>query len=107
MLEFALEIARDAGTPFRIQRHVRSVGLGFVAEPAVGAFLGLDVCEAVELGELLGFLSDWLASDSNRLDASLYEFVDVSTDVGPVCGVDELRTDLSRFAGMLLGDGPR
>jgi hypothetical protein len=29
---------------------------------------------AVELGELLAFLSDWLASDPNRLDAS-HDFI--------------------------------
>lgn len=80
-----------------------SVGLAFVAEPRVGPFLGLDAGEAVELGELLAFLSDWLASDPNRLDASLYEFVGVSSDVGPVCGVDELWAEVNRFAGMLLG----
>jgi hypothetical protein len=49
-------------------------------------------------------LSDWLAGDPNRLDASLYEFAGVSTDAGTVCSVDELRADVSRFADMLLGD---
>jgi len=33
-----------------------------MAEP-IGPFLGLDAGDAVELGELLAFLSDWLASD--------------------------------------------
>lgn len=80
-----------------------SVGLGFVSEPRIGPFLGLDVGGAVELGELLAFLGDWLASDPSRLDASLYEFVGVSSDVGPVCGVEELRAEVNRFAGMLLG----
>jgi len=42
-----------------------------MAEP-IGPFLGLDAGDAVELGELLAFLSDWLASDPNRLDASLH-----------------------------------
>jgi len=37
------------------------------------------------------------------LDASLYEFVGVSSDVGPVCSVHELRAEVNRFAGMLLG----
>ena len=74
-----------------------------MAEPRIGAFLGLDAGEAVELGELLAFLGDWLGSDPNRLDASLYEFVGVSSDVGPVCSVDELRAEVNRFAGMLLG----
>ncbi|MGO9507482.1 MAG: hypothetical protein ACLPXZ_09090 [Mycobacterium sp.] len=74
-----------------------------MAEPRIGPFLGFDAVEAVELGELLAFLGDWLASDPNRLDASLYEFVGVSSDFGSVCSVDELRGEVSRFAGMLLG----
>jgi hypothetical protein len=54
--------------------------------------------DAVELGELLTFLSDWLAgNDQAQLSASLHRFV--GTD-----GYDlnELRTDLARF-GFLLG----
>jgi hypothetical protein len=53
-----------------------------VRQPGVGRFQGLDVGDAVELGELLAFISDWLASDPNRLDASLYEFVGVPDYVG-------------------------
>ena len=83
-----------------------SVGLASVAEPRIGPFLGLDLSEAVELGELLAFFSDWLASDPNRLDASLYEFVGVPDHVGPVCTVDELCAEVDRFAGMLLGYTP-
>jgi hypothetical protein len=45
-------------------------------------FRDLDAGEVVELGEFLAFVSDWLASDPNRLDASLYEFVGVPDDVG-------------------------
>jgi hypothetical protein len=45
-----------------------------MAEPG-DPFLGLDASEAVELGELLAFLSDWLACDPNRIDASLHDFV--------------------------------
>jgi hypothetical protein len=77
--------------------------LGFVAEVRIGPFGGLDAGEAVELGELLAFVNDWLASDPNRLDASLYEFVGVPDYVGPVCTVSELRAEVGRFAGMLLG----
>ncbi|AFM20184.1 hypothetical protein Mycch_5519 (plasmid) [Mycolicibacterium chubuense NBB4] len=33
----------------------------------MGPFLGLDADDAAELGRLLTFLSDWLASDPNRL----------------------------------------
>ena len=82
-----------------------SVGSASVAEP-IGPFLGLDAGDAVELGELLAFLSDWLASDPNRLDASLYDFVGAPDYVGPVCRIDELRADVDRFARMLLGYGP-
>lgn len=74
-----------------------------MAEARSGPFGVLDVGEAVELGELLAFFSDWLASDPNRLDASLYEFVGVPDYVGPVCTVSELRAEVGRFAGMLLG----
>lgn len=77
-----------------------------MAESLIGPFRGLDVSEAVELGELLAFVSDWLASDPNRLDASLYEFVGVPDHVGPVCTVDELRAEVARFVGMLLGYTP-
>lgn len=66
-------------------------------------FLGLDASDAVEVGELLAFLSDWLASDLNRLDASLHDFVGVLDYVGSLEGVDELRADIDRFARMLLG----
>ena len=52
---------------------------------------------------MLVFVSDWLASDPNRLDASLYEFVGVPDYVGRVCTAEELRAEVSRFAGMLLG----
>lgn len=37
--------------------------------------VSLDAAYAVELGEILSFLSDWLASDPHRLDASLYQFL--------------------------------
>jgi hypothetical protein len=67
------------------------------------SFHGLDAGDAVELGELLAFVSEWLASDPNRLDASLYEFVGVPDYVGRVCTAEELRAEVSRFAGMLLG----
>jgi hypothetical protein len=79
------------------------VCLGVVSEPGNGPFVGLDVGGAVELGELLAFLGDWLASDPNRLDASLYEFVGVSTDFGSSCSVEELRAEVNRFADMLSG----
>jgi hypothetical protein len=76
-----------------------------MTEP-IGPFRGLDVDDAVELGELLAFLSDWLASDPNRLDASLHDFVGVPDYIGSAYRVDELRTDLDRFARMLGYDWP-
>ena len=77
-----------------------------MVQPGIGPFLGLDAGDAVELGELLAFLSDPLASDPDRLDASLSEFVGVPGYVGAVCTVctvHELRADVDRFARMLLG----
>jgi hypothetical protein len=73
-----------------------------MGEP-MGPFLGLDTGDAVELGELLAFLSDWLASDPNRLDASLRDYLGAPDHVGPVCRIDELRADVERYARMLLG----
>lgn len=69
----------------------------------MGPFLGLDVDDAVELGELLAFISDWLASDPNRLDASLYDYAGTPDHVGAVCRIDELRSDVERYARKLLG----
>ena len=73
-----------------------------MAEP-MGPFLGLDAADAVELGELLTFLNDWLASDPNRLDASLHDYVAAPDHIGAACRIDELRADIERYARMLLG----
>ena len=73
-----------------------------MAEP-MRPFLGLDADDAVELGELLTFLSDWLASDPNRLDASLHDYVAAPDHLGASCRIDELRADIERYARMLLG----
>ena len=73
-----------------------------MAEP-IGPFLGLDAADAVELGELLTFLSDWLASDPNRLDASLHDYVAAPDHTGAPCRIDELRADIERYARILLG----
>lgn len=68
----------------------------------------LDVTDAVELAELLQFVNDWLASDTERLDTSLTRYVG-----HPACTVDDLRTDLDRFTFLLGGNdgeplfGPR
>lgn len=69
---------------------------------ATEPFRGLDAGDAVELGELLAFLSDWLASDPNRLDVSLHDFDGLPDHVGSA-KVDELRSAVDRFARMLLG----
>lgn len=73
-----------------------------MAEP-VGPFVGLDTLDAVELGELLAFLGDWLASDPNRLDVSLQDFLGAPDYAGPGPAIDELRADIGRFARLLLG----
>ena len=57
----------------------------------------LDAVDAVELGETLGFIGDWLLSDRERLAESLRRFVGVDG-----YDIEQLRADLSRF-GFLLG----
>jgi hypothetical protein len=59
----------------------------------------LDAGDAVELGELLEFLCSWLERDGDRLAGSFGRFVG-----NDVYDVDELRTDLSRFAFLLGGN---
>jgi hypothetical protein len=57
----------------------------------------LDAADAIELGELLAFLDDWLdGNDSTLLAASLHRFVSTT-------GYDlsELRTDLACFTFLL------
>lgn len=56
----------------------------------------LDAGDAVELGELLEVLGDWLGSDHDHFADSLCCFVG-STGYT----VDELRADVSRFAFLL------
>ena len=58
--------------------------------------LPFDVGDAVELAELLEFLSGWLKSDRAVLTASLARFVGVP-DYGP----DSLREDFARFRFLL------
>lgn len=64
----------------------------------------LDVClDAVELAELLSFLGNLLAGDSEALGASLARVVDPDG-----YGVEQLRADLAQFAFLLMGtDGER
>ena len=62
----------------------------------------LDIADAVELTELLQFVNDWLASDTEdteRLDASLTHYLG-----HPACTTDELRADLDRFTFLLGGN---
>ena len=59
----------------------------------------LDIADAVELTELLQFVNDWLASDTERLDAALTHYVG-----HPACTADELRADLDRFIFLLGGN---
>ena len=58
----------------------------------------LDATDAVELAEMLQFLSQWLARDPARLAASLEQFVG-----HPAYGLRELRSDLERFVFLLGG----
>jgi hypothetical protein len=59
----------------------------------------LDTVDAAELAELLQFLSQWLARDRARLDASLEQFVG-----HPAYNIGELRQDMARFTFLLGGD---
>ena len=57
----------------------------------------LDAGDACELGEMLGFIGDWLLSDRSGLAESLRRFVGVDG-----YDIEQLCRDLSRF-GFLLG----
>ena len=58
----------------------------------------LDTGDAIELAELLGFISHWLACDRS-LSTSLLAFVG-----HPSYGTQQLRNDLDRFAFLLGGN---
>ncbi len=60
--------------------------------------VNLDVTDAGELADMLQFLSQWLAGDPARLDASLEQFVR-----HPAYGISQLRADLERFVFLLGG----
>jgi hypothetical protein len=53
----------------------------------------LDAGDAAELGEMLQFLTGWLAREPTRLAASLEEFAGHTA-----YGIGQLREDLDRFA---------
>ena len=57
----------------------------------------LDPGDAVELGEMLEFLREWLVCDHSRMADSLRRFVGSDG-----YDIDQLHADLSRF-GFLLG----
>lgn len=59
----------------------------------------LDIVDATELAEILGFLRDWAAADHDHLDASLRAFL--GTDGYTI---DDLRHDLARYTFLLRGD---
>src|SRR5260370_30041969 len=56
----------------------------------------IDVGDAIELAELLQFLSDWMESDRENLAGSLARFVG-----SPVYGPGSLRDDFARFRFLL------
>ncbi len=56
----------------------------------------LDAVDAVELGEVLGFIDDWLLSDRSRLADSLRRFVGVDG-----YDIEQLHGDLCRFEFLL------
>ena len=57
----------------------------------------LDTTDALELGELLAFLDDWLSGNDNTLLAtSLHRFVGTTG-----YDLNALRTDLARFTFLL------
>lgn len=56
----------------------------------------LDVGDAVELGELLEFIGEWLVWDRSLLAESLGRFLGIDG-----YDVDALRADLSRFTFLL------
>jgi len=63
----------------------------------------METIDAIELAELLGFISDWLESDRATLAPSLARFVG-----GTAYGIDSVRGDFARFRfllGMTDGEG--
>lgn len=60
--------------------------------------VNLDTGDTVELAELLQFLHDWLAADTDRLGESLGGFMG-----SRAYHVDHLRADLNRFVFLLGG----
>ena len=61
--------------------------------------VNLDPVDAVELGELLTFLRDWLNADPEPLKASLTTYLG-----SPGYNLNALRADLARFSFLLGSD---
>jgi hypothetical protein len=61
--------------------------------------VSLDTTDAAELGELLQFISDWLAADHGPLGASLTRFIG-----NRGYNLAELRADIDRFTFLLGGN---
>jgi hypothetical protein len=60
--------------------------------------INLDQADAVELAELLTFLTDWHTTDPATLEASLTRHLDTTG-----YGLNQLTHDLQRFAFLLGG----
>ena len=59
----------------------------------------IDTADAIELAETLQLIARWLATDPERLAASLLSFIG-----HPAYGPDALRADLDRFTFLLGGN---
>jgi hypothetical protein len=60
--------------------------------------ISLDTADAIELAELLQFLTGWLTADPGTLAPSFLAYVG-----HPAYGLDTLRADLARFTFLLGG----
>ena len=72
---------------------------------AAAVNISLAAADAMEPGQLLQFLDDWLATDHGKVNASLTRFVGCEA-----YGVESLRNDLARFTFLLGGsdgEGPQ
>ena len=58
--------------------------------------INIDPADALELGQLLEFIDDWLDTDPAHLAPSLARFVG-----HPAHNIEQLRTDLQRFTFLL------
>jgi hypothetical protein len=59
----------------------------------------ISTAHAVELGEILQFLADWITTDRERLDTSLATFIGSRG-----YDISELHADLHRYAFLLGGN---